>query len=227
LSTQSQDIPSFPSLTPPEGTLPPTSLRPLTLVDAPLPLSMSTSLVQSAHLELLKCTRADAGAYAITLENSLGTATGTVNVKVIEPPAVDFDDSVKKGVMIKAGESLRLPAVVTGRPQPEVKWAKDEADIDKERMIVETVGKNSTLFIKKAVRADHGKYKISGTNSSGTKTNITVEVLELEFSLNKVKVLIDKGFWNQRILAFCYPLSSFFLFMFFYLSSFSVLSSVI
>lgn len=83
---------------------------------------------------------------------------------------MDFDASVKNGVIIKAGEPLKLPAVVTGRPQPEVKWAKDDADIDATRMIVETVGKNSTLFIKTAVRADHGKYKISGTNSSGTKT---------------------------------------------------------
>lgn len=45
-------------------------------------LSMTVEM-NSAHLELLKCTRADTGAYAITLENSLGTATGTVNVKVI------------------------------------------------------------------------------------------------------------------------------------------------
>lgn len=82
---------------------------------------------------------------------------------------MDFDVSVKNGVIIKAGESLRLPAVVTGRPQPEVKWGKDEAEIDKERMIVETEGRTSTLFIKKAKRADHGKYQISGTNSSGTK----------------------------------------------------------
>uniref|UniRef100_A0A3Q3E361 Ig-like domain-containing protein n=1 Tax=Hippocampus comes TaxID=109280 RepID=A0A3Q3E361_HIPCM len=86
-----------------------------------------------------------------------------------EPPAVDFDVSVKNGVMIKAGESLKLPAVVTGRPQPEVKWAKDDAEIDKGRMIVETDGKHSSLFIKKALRKDHGKYQISGTNSSGTK----------------------------------------------------------
>lgn len=87
-----------------------------------------------------------------------------------ETPVVEFDGSVRNGVMIKAGEPLKLPAVVTGRPQPEVKWAKDEAEIDKERMIVETEGKNSVLFIKKAVRADHGKYKITGTNSSGSKT---------------------------------------------------------
>lgn len=45
-------------------------------------LSMTVEM-NSAHLELLKCRRADAGAYAITLENSLGTATGTANVKVI------------------------------------------------------------------------------------------------------------------------------------------------
>lgn len=45
-------------------------------------LSMTVEM-NSAHLELLKCTRADAGSYTITLENSLGTATGTINVKVI------------------------------------------------------------------------------------------------------------------------------------------------
>ena len=84
---------------------------------------------------------------------------------------------MKSGVFIKAGESLRLPAVVTGRPQPDVKWAKDEGEIDKERMIVETQGKNSTLFIKQTVRADHGTYQISGTNSSGTKTAETRVVI--------------------------------------------------
>lgn len=45
-------------------------------------LSMTVEM-NSTHLELLKCTHADAGTYAITLENSLGTATGIVNVKVI------------------------------------------------------------------------------------------------------------------------------------------------
>lgn len=45
-------------------------------------LTMTVEM-KSAHLELLKCTRADGGAYTITLENSLGTATGTINVKVI------------------------------------------------------------------------------------------------------------------------------------------------
>lgn len=88
----------------------------------------------------------------------------------VEPPAVEFDDSVKNGLILKAGDLLKLPAVVTGRPQPEVKWTKDESEVDKERMIIETEGKNSLLLIKKVVRADHGKYQITGTNSSGSKT---------------------------------------------------------
>lgn len=45
-------------------------------------LSMTLEM-NDAHLELLKCMRADAGTYTIVLTNALGTVTGTVNVKVI------------------------------------------------------------------------------------------------------------------------------------------------
>ena len=72
--------------------------------------------------------------------------------------------------MIRAGEALQLPAVVRGRPQPDVMWSKDTVEVDKERVLVETEGRNSVLFIRKAVRADHGKYQVTGTNSSGTKS---------------------------------------------------------
>lgn len=98
---------------------------------------------------------------------------------------MEFDASVKKGVIIRAGEPLKLPAVVSGRPQPDVTWAKDEGDIDKDRMIVETEGKNSTLFIKKATRADHGRYRVAGTNSSGTKTAETRVDVMGQWSLQK------------------------------------------
>ena len=37
----------------------------------------------SAHLEVPKSVRADAGIYTITLENKLGSATASINVKVI------------------------------------------------------------------------------------------------------------------------------------------------
>lgn len=39
--------------------------------------------LNSIHLELVKCKHEDAGVYNVTLENSLGSVTGTINVKVI------------------------------------------------------------------------------------------------------------------------------------------------
>lgn len=87
-----------------------------------------------------------------------------------ESPSVELDVLVRNGLMIKAGEPLKLPAVVTGRPQPEVKWTKDEADPDPKRVQVETEGCHTTLFIKTAARSDHGNYTVTGTNSGGTKS---------------------------------------------------------
>lgn len=37
----------------------------------------------SCHLEIPSCLHADAGQYKVTLENSLGAISGTINVKVI------------------------------------------------------------------------------------------------------------------------------------------------
>uniref|UniRef100_A0A4W5MN37 Fibronectin type-III domain-containing protein n=1 Tax=Hucho hucho TaxID=62062 RepID=A0A4W5MN37_9TELE len=57
---------------------------------------------------------------------------------------------------------------------------KDEAETDKEHVVIETEGKNSLLFIKYAKRTDHGKYQISGTNNSGTKSAVTrVDVMDV------------------------------------------------
>lgn len=95
-----------------------------------------------------------------------------------EAPGVEFDVSVRNGIIIRAGETLRLPAVVTGRPVPEVKWTKDDAEPDKEHTVIETERKNSSLTIKNALRTDHGIYQITGTNPSGTKSaSVKVDVM--------------------------------------------------
>lgn len=50
--------------------------------------------LNSIHLELQKCKHEDAGVYTVTLENNLGSVTGTINVKVIGKTAVFFLSSV-------------------------------------------------------------------------------------------------------------------------------------
>lgn len=106
-------------------------------------------------------------------------------------PGIEFDISVRNGVMIKAGESLRIPAYVVGRPTPEVKWTKDDAEPDKERVIIETIGKCSTVSIKNALRTDHGKYEITGTNPIGTKSAfIKVDVMGKSLGASYVSIVV-------------------------------------
>lgn len=68
-----------------------------------------------------------------------------------------------------AGKTLRIPAVVTGRPVPTKVWTIEEGELDKERVVIENVGTKSELIIKNALRKDHGRYVITATNSCGSK----------------------------------------------------------
>lgn len=71
-----------------------------------------------------------------------------------EPPNVELDVSVKAGIQIVAGKTLRIPAVVTGRPVPTKVWTKEEGELDKDRVEIENVGTKSELIIKNALRKD-------------------------------------------------------------------------
>lgn len=98
-------------------------------------------------------------------------------------PVIELDISVKNGVVVRAGEMLRIPAYVTGKPFPSLKWTKDDGALEKDRMEVEEAGHDSTLVIKCTKRSDHGKYQIQAANPSGIKSASTrVEVMGEDFS---------------------------------------------
>lgn len=95
-----------------------------------------------------------------------------------EIPVVELDLSVKNGVVIRARETLRLPATVTGKPYPSITWTINDGKPDKDRVEILTEGNNSIVSIKNAQRKDCGKYHISACNPSGTKAASTrVEVV--------------------------------------------------
>lgn len=101
-----------------------------------------------------------------------------VLVSLTEIPVVELDLSVKNGVVIRAGETLRLPATVTGKPYPSITWTINDGKPDKEHVEILTEGNNSIVAIKNAQRKDCGKYHISACNPSGTKGASTrVEVV--------------------------------------------------
>lgn len=101
-----------------------------------------------------------------------------VLVSPTEIPVVELDLSVKNGVVIRARETLRLPATVTGKPYPSITWTINDGKPDKDRVEILTEGNNSIVTIKNAQRKDCGKYHISACNPSGTKAASTrVEVV--------------------------------------------------
>lgn len=95
-----------------------------------------------------------------------------------EIPVIELDLSVKNGVVIRAGETLRVPATVTGKPYPSITWTKDDGKPDKDRVEILTEGNDSIVSIANVQRKDCGKYQISACNPSGIKSAWTrVEVM--------------------------------------------------
>ena len=80
-----------------------------------------------------------------------------------------MDLSVKNGVIIRAGETLRLPATITGKPYPSISWTKDDSKPDKDRIEIVTEGNDSIVVIKNVTRKDCGKFTVSACNPSGIK----------------------------------------------------------
>lgn len=75
-----------------------------------------------------------------------------------------------KDVIVKKNQTIRFDIKYDGEPEPAAKWDKDGNDlkIDGQRITLDQYERNSSITIKKAVRADSGYYKIILSNSSGT-----------------------------------------------------------
>lgn len=91
---------------------------------------------------------------------------------------MEFGPEYFDGLIIKAGESLRIKALVQGRPVPRVTWFKDEVEIEKRmNMEITDVLGSTSLFVRHATRDHRGVYRVEAKNSSGTaKADITVKV---------------------------------------------------
>lgn len=75
-----------------------------------------------------------------------------------------------KPIIVKKGQTIRYDVKFGGEPPPTVTWEKEKKELTTsgDRIEVEKDDKSSSIIVKRAVRADSGKYKIILTNSSGT-----------------------------------------------------------
>lgn len=86
-----------------------------------------------------------------------------------EIPALELADDLKKTVTVRAGGSLRLMVLVSGRPAPIIMWSKAGVDLAS-RAIIDTTDSYTLLVVDKVNRYDAGKYVIEAENQSGKKS---------------------------------------------------------
>lgn len=80
------------------------------------------------------------------------------------------------GLTAKAGTKIELPADITGKPEPKVKWTKADLVLKPDdRISIDTKPGHSTVSIAKTKRDDTATYIIEAVNSSGRAT-ATVDV---------------------------------------------------
>lgn len=117
--------------------------------------------------------------YKCVATNEVGTAETKCKIIVQEKPTIKIDDKLiqqklRKGVLYK------IPATVTGFPEPEIVWRKNGVAVTTNENIEITYENGiSTLKITTLERTDSGKYTIEVRNRAGdTTVELNLKVID-------------------------------------------------
>jgi len=94
-----------------------------------------------------------------------------------EPPELILDANMAREQHVRAGDTLRLSAVIKGVPFPKVSWKKEDKEVSP-KADIEVTGVGSKLEIRNTVHEDGGIYSLTVENPAGSKT-VSVKVLVL------------------------------------------------
>ncbi len=92
-----------------------------------------------------------------------------------------MDVKLIEGIVVKAGSTIRLPAIMRGIPVPTAKWVIDGEEIKSEGNIkIDTDNFSTVLSIADCTRNHTGIYILTVSNSAGSKTvSLNVTVLDV------------------------------------------------
>uniref|UniRef100_A0A8C9T1W1 Titin-like n=1 Tax=Scleropages formosus TaxID=113540 RepID=A0A8C9T1W1_SCLFO len=110
----------------------------------------------------------------------------------MEAPELSLDSELRKGIVVRAGGSVRIKIGLRGRPPPEISWSKDEGVLS-DKVIIEKSLNYTQLSMDNCDRNDTGKYIVKLNNSSGSVSEfVSVKVLDtpgapLNFDVKDIK----------------------------------------
>lgn len=141
------------------------------------------SMSDGRHTFTIKdCDAKDKGRYKCVASNVVGKAVCsaglTVKEKLIAPKFADQPSETP--MVIDEGGDVTLQVEVGGKPNPSVKWYKDDKPISRtsSKCKADVQGDKQTLTIVVATPDDSGTYQCKATNPAGTATrdfNVNIE----------------------------------------------------
>uniref|UniRef100_A0A3B3HA44 Uncharacterized protein n=1 Tax=Oryzias latipes TaxID=8090 RepID=A0A3B3HA44_ORYLA len=122
--------------------------------------------------------KSDEGRYKVLIKNKHGGGEAFINLDVIVSPVIEVDAKLIEGIIVKAGTTIRLPAIMRGIPVPTAKWSIEGEEITSEGNIkIDTDNFSTILSINECTRNHTGTYLLTVSNAAGSKTvglNVTV-----------------------------------------------------
>ncbi|XP_071256530.1 titin-like [Salvelinus alpinus] len=139
--------------------------------------------------------------------------TGKSEPKLLAEAVVVNDDAIEPIIdlicntfSVKAGDDLKIDVPFRGRPEPEVSWNKDGAELkETTRVSFLTSNNSSKITIRNTTREESGNYEITLTNTVGRKSAIiAVTILDKPGPPGAIKV--DKVYADYISLSWDPPL---------------------
>lgn len=108
-----------------------------------------------------------------------------------------FEQTLAK-VTSKAGATVKLACVVSGAPQPEIRWYHGNNLLhDNSRHSQRLMGKDASLLIRDVEVEDAGGYRCVATNSLGEVSCSTILKVEGNLSYNSVFEILNEQSLEQ------------------------------
>lgn len=81
-----------------------------------------------------------------------------------------MDAELKQDLVLNVGATMRLHAIIKGRPTPRIIWAKMNTNLkDRQGIVIKSTNTESTVVVENVNRYDAGKYILSLESVVGMK----------------------------------------------------------
>ncbi|XP_054272557.1 hemicentin-1-like [Macrosteles quadrilineatus] len=125
-------------------------------------------------LRLRNLQKEDEGTYLCEAKNSVGSAQGSAELTLLEPPEVRAETGSQ---LVKLGDSVSLRCSASGAPTPQITWYRDQTLLTDDSHPKIQILNNGGLEIYNTSPEDSGRYTCVARNKVGTaKDFVDVEI---------------------------------------------------